>query len=126
MVNEKAVLRVLTAQQKSPYRVSLGLSAMIQSKWFLHPILIFISSIAAVTLSLILYIYWYVEVSTGLKGVIARANLDSDQVLTSQTWMVILVLSILVGIILMGIFIIFVYNQKTFQLYRLQRNFIST
>jgi signal transduction histidine kinase len=39
--------------------------------------------------------------------------------------MVILVLSILVGIILMGIFIIFVYNQKTFQLYRLQRNFIS-
>ncbi|MBW1804509.1 MAG: HAMP domain-containing histidine kinase [Deltaproteobacteria bacterium] len=98
---------------------------MSQSKWFLHPILIFISSIAAVTLSLFLYIYWYVEVSTGLKSVIARANLDSDQILTSQTWMVILVLSILVGIILMGIFIIFVYNQKTFQLYRLQRNFIS-
>ena len=98
---------------------------MSQSKWFLHPILIFISSIAAVTLSLILYIYWYVEVSTGLKRVIERANLDSDQVLASQTWMVILVLSILVGIILMGIFIIFVYNQKTLQLYRLQRNFIS-
>ena len=102
-----------------------GLSAMSQSKWFLHPILIFISSIVAVTLSLILYIYWYVEVSTGLKRVLERANLDPDQVLASQTWMVILVLSILVGIILMSIFIIFVYNQKTFQLYRLQRNFIS-
>jgi len=38
---------------------------------------------------------------------------------------VILVLSILVGIILLGIFIIFVYNQKTLQLYRLQRNFIN-
>ncbi|MBW1707476.1 MAG: HAMP domain-containing histidine kinase [Deltaproteobacteria bacterium] len=98
---------------------------MSQSKWFLHPILIFISSIAAVFLSLILYIYWYVEVSSGLKGVLERAKLDPDQVLASQTWMVILVLSILVGIILMGIFIIFVYNQKTFQLYRLQRNFIS-
>ena len=98
---------------------------MSQSKWFLHPILIFISSIAAVALSLTLYIYWYVEVRTGLTRVTERANLDSDQVLTSQTWMVILVLSILVGIILMGIFIIFVYNQKTFQLYRLQRNFIG-
>jgi len=98
---------------------------MKQSKWFLHPILIFIFSIAAVALSLFLYIYWYVEVSSGLKNVIQKANLDPDQVLASQTWVVILVLSILVGIILLGIFIIFVYNQKTLQLYRLQRNFIN-
>lgn len=98
---------------------------MKQSKWFLHPILIFIFSIAAVALSLFLYIYWYVEVSTGLKNVIQKANLDPDQVLASQTWLVILVLSILVGLILLGIFIIFVYNQKTQQLYRLQRNFIN-
>ncbi len=102
------------------------MSLMTQSKWwFLHPILIFISSIVAVALSLTLYIYWYVEVRKGLKSVLERANLDSDQVLTAHTWMVILVLSILVGIILMGIFIIFVYNQKTLQLYRLQRNFIN-
>ena len=98
---------------------------MRQSKWFLHPILIFTFSVTAAALSLTLYIYWYVEVSTGLQDVTERANLDSNQVLTAQTWMVILVLSILVGIILMGIFIIFVYNQKTFNLYRLQRNFIG-
>ena len=98
---------------------------MKQSKWFLHPILIFIFSISAVALSLFLYIYWYVEVSTGLKNVIEKANLDPDQVLASQTWLVILVLSILVGLILLGIFIIFVDNQKTLQLYRLQRNFIN-
>jgi two-component system phosphate regulon sensor histidine kinase PhoR len=98
---------------------------MSQSKWFLHPIVIFVSSIVAVGLSLILYIHWYLEVSTGLKRVIERAGLDQDQILAPQTWMVILVLSILVGIILMGMFTIFVYNQKTFQLYRLQRNFIS-
>jgi signal transduction histidine kinase len=98
---------------------------MTQSKWFFHPILIFISSIAAVALSLILYIFWYVEVSSGLKKVIVKANIDPGQILAPQTWVVILVLSILVGIILMGIFIIFVYNQKTFQLYRLQRNFIN-
>ncbi|MCF8128768.1 MAG: sensor histidine kinase, partial [Deltaproteobacteria bacterium] len=98
---------------------------MRQSKWFLHPILIFISSVTAVALSLALYIYWYVEVRADLRTVTEKANLDSNQVLTAQTWMVILVLSILVGIILMGIFIIFVYNQKTFHLYRLQRNFIG-
>ncbi len=98
---------------------------MRQSKWFFHPILIFVFSVAAVALSLTLYIYWYVEMRTGLTNLTEKAHLDTDQVLTSQTWMVILVLSILVGIILMGIFIIFVYNQKTFQLYRLQRNFID-
>jgi signal transduction histidine kinase len=99
---------------------------MYRSKWFLHPLLIFIFSIVAVAASLALYIYWYVEVSTGLKAVIQKANLDPNQVLASQTWVVILVLSILVGIIMVGIFIIFVYNQKTFQLLRLQRNFINS
>ncbi len=98
---------------------------MYRSRWFLHPILIFIFSILAVAASLALYIYWYVEVSTGLKAVIQKANLDPDQVLAVQTWVVILVLSILVAIIMVGLFIIFVYNQKTFQLLRLQRNFIN-
>ncbi len=98
---------------------------MRQIKWFMHPILIFIFSIITVTLSLFLYIYWYVEVSTGLKAVITKSNIDPGQILAPQTWVVILILSILVGIILLGIFIIFVYNQKTLQLYRLQRNFIN-
>lgn len=98
---------------------------MFRAKWFLHPIAIFIFSIVAVAASLALYIYWYVEVSAGLKAVIQKANLDPSQVLAAQTWVVILVLSILVGIILVGIFTIFVYNQKTFQLLRLQRNFIN-
>ncbi len=98
---------------------------MNQVKWFFHPILVFIFSIGAVALSLILYIYWYMAASAGLNKVIQKANLDADQVLAPQTWLVILILSVLVGIILLGIFIIFVYNQKTFQLYRLQRNFIG-
>jgi len=65
------------------------------------------------------------EVSIGLKTLVRRFNLDPDQVLASQTWVVILVISILVGLILAGIFIIFVYNQKLVQLYRLQHNFIN-
>ena len=114
-----------TRPQPPSNKAPPGLPAMNQSRWFLHPILIFIASIVAVGLSLILYIHWYLEVSTGLKGVIQRAGLDQDQILAPQTWVVILVLSILVGIILMGIFTIFVYHQKSIQLYRLQRNFIS-
>ena len=94
-------------------------------KWMVHPIFVFIFSIVALSLSLILYIYWYVEVSTGLKGVIEKANFDPGQILAPQTWVVILVLSILVAIILAGIFIIFVYNLKTLRLYRMQRNFIN-
>ncbi len=96
-----------------------------RSKWFFNPILILIFSILALGTSLFLYIYWYIEVSTGLKALINRFNLDAGQVLASQTWVVILVLSMLVGIIFMGIFIIFVYNQKTLQLYRMQHNFIN-
>ncbi|MBW1866399.1 MAG: sensor histidine kinase, partial [Deltaproteobacteria bacterium] len=96
-----------------------------RSKWFFHPILILIFSILALGASLFLYIYWYIEVSTGLKALINRFNLDAGQVLASQTWVVIVVLSVLMGMIFMGIFIIFVYNQKTLQLYRMQHNFIN-
>lgn len=99
---------------------------MDQSRWFLHTIIIFIFSLLALGLSLFLYIYWYIEVSAGLKSLIARFDLDPDQILASETWVVILVLSVLVAIILVGIFTIFVYNQKTLELYRLQRNFINS
>ena len=95
------------------------------SRLVFHPIIVFIFSIIALATSLFLYIYWYVEVSVGLKSVARRFNLDSAQFLELETWVVILVLSILVAIILLGIFIIFVYNQKTYQLYRLQNNFIN-
>lgn len=98
---------------------------MYRTKWFFHPILILIFSIVALALSLFLYIYWYMEISAGLKKVVLELNLDPEQVLESQTWVVIMVLSILVGIILMGIFIIFVYHHKALQLYRTQRNFIN-
>lgn len=92
---------------------------------FIHPIVIFVISIVALGTSLILYIYWYMEVSSGIKTVVEKFNLDPNQILTAQTWVVILVLSVLVGTILLGMFTIFVYSQKMVQLYRLQRNFIN-
>jgi len=97
-----------------------------KSRWFFHPIFVFVFSIVALGASLVLYIYWYVGVSAGLADVVRRFNLDKNQIFTPQTWVVILILSILVGIILAGIFIIFVYNQKLIQVYRMQHNFINT
>ena len=98
---------------------------MRQIRWYLHPILIFIFSVVALGLSLFLYIYWYVEVSTRLQGVARSFNLDPRQFLELDTWVVIVVLSILVGIILVGIFIIFAFNVKMQRLYQLQHNFIN-
>lgn len=98
---------------------------MRQIKWYLHPILIFIFSLVALGLSLFLYIYWYVEVSARLQWVIKNFNLDPGQFLELETWVVIVVLSILVVIIMVGIFIIFAFNVKMLRLYRLQHNFIN-
>ncbi len=96
-----------------------------RTKWFFHPVLVFVFSTLALALSLTLYIHWYVEVSTGFREVVTIHNLDPGQFLESETWVVILVLSILVGMILVGILIIFIYSQKIQQLYRMQHNFIN-
>ncbi len=93
--------------------------------WFRHPIAIFVFSVIALGLSFFLYIRWYMEVSAGLDSLMRRFEIDSVQMITPQTGVVVVVLSVLVGIILMGIFTIFLYNLKTLQLYRLQQNFIN-
>ncbi len=98
---------------------------MKQAKWFIHPIFVFILSTAALAISLFLYIYWYIGISAALKSVITRYRLDANQFFEAQTWVVILILSLLVALILAGILIIFVYNLKTLQLYRLQHTFIN-
>jgi len=98
---------------------------MERARWFYHPVLIFILSLVALVISLVLYIYWYVGVSEGLKSLSLRYNLDPNQFFEAKTWVVILILSILVGIILTGVLTIFIYNLKTLHLYRLQNTFIN-
>jgi two-component system, OmpR family, phosphate regulon sensor histidine kinase PhoR len=98
---------------------------MKQAKWFIHPVFILVLSTVALGISLFLYIYWYVGVSANLNSVIQRYRLDANQFFEARTWVVILILSILVGVILLGILIIFIYNVKTLQLYRLQHTFIN-
>jgi signal transduction histidine kinase len=94
-------------------------------KWFLHPVLVLIFSILALGSSLFLYIYWYIGVSDMLNTAITRFGINPSQAVTPQSWVIILVLSLLLGIILTGISIIFVFLHKTIQLYRMQNNFIN-
>ena len=98
---------------------------MKQAKWFFHPIFVFVLSTVALVCSLALYIYWYVGISAGLKSLAYRYKLDPSQFFEASPWVVILVLSLLVGSILAGILIIFIYHLKTLQLYRLQQTFIN-
>ena len=94
-------------------------------KWLLHPILILVCSTLALAVSFFLYIYWYMEALSGFQAVVRKYNLNPDQFMDYHTWLVILVLSILVATILLGISIIFIYSQKTLQLFHLQHNFIN-
>ncbi|MGO9138980.1 MAG: sensor histidine kinase [Syntrophales bacterium] len=98
---------------------------MKQAKWFFHPIFIFVLSTVALVCSLSLYIYWYVGISAGVKSLAYRYQLDPSQFIEASPWVVILVLSLLVGVILAGILIILIYHLKTLQLYRLQQTFIN-
>ncbi|MBW1988165.1 MAG: HAMP domain-containing histidine kinase [Deltaproteobacteria bacterium] len=98
---------------------------MNEPRWFFHPVLILVLSILALAGSLFLYIYWYVGASSRLKALARRMNVDPSQFTSLSTWVVILVLSILVGIIFLGIFLFFVYTQKSRRQARMQRNFIN-
>jgi two-component system phosphate regulon sensor histidine kinase PhoR len=98
---------------------------MIKSRWFYHPLFIFIFSLLALALSLFLYIRSYLQVNEALQIVVEKYNLNSQQIFQSETWVLILTLSLLVSVILAGLLIIYIYYQKVIQLYRLQQNFIN-
>jgi signal transduction histidine kinase len=54
-----------------------------------------------------------------------KFHIDPRYVIESQTALVIFVLTLLVSLIVTGLSMSFVYNQKMHQLYRLQNNFIN-
>lgn len=98
---------------------------MIKSRWFYHPLFIFIFSLLALGSSLVIYIRSYLRVNAALENVVLQYHLNSQSMLQTQTWVLILVLSLLVAVILAGLLIIYIYYQKMIQLYHLQQNFIN-
>lgn len=94
-------------------------------KWYFHPIFIFTFSLVALITSLFVYIRSYLRVNDSVRMFVEKNKMDASQFLETDTWITILIISILVAIILAGSIIIFVYYQKIIQLYRLQHNFIN-
>ena len=98
---------------------------MIKSRWFYHPLFIFIFSLLALGSSLLIYIRSYLRVNAALEEVVLRYHLNSQSMMQTETWILILTLSLLVAVILAGLLIIYIYYQKMIQLYHLQQNFIN-
>lgn len=98
---------------------------MIKSRWFYHPLFIFIFSLLALASSLVIYIRSYLRVHAALEEVVYKYHLNTKSLLDTETWVLVLILSLLVAVILTGLLIIYIYYQKMIQLYRLQQNFIN-
>ncbi|MAF77439.1 MAG: two-component sensor histidine kinase [Halobacteriovoraceae bacterium] len=79
----------------------------------------------ALGVSLFLYIHSYLKVNNAFREFVEKRNLNPDAFLETQTWVMILILSLLVTLIIAGVVLIFVYYQKMIQLYRMQQNFIN-
>lgn len=94
-------------------------------KWVTNPLLVFIFSLVALITSLWIYIHSYLQVNEAFDEFVRKRNLDPSPLLETETWVMILIVSVLVAIILIGVVIIFVYYQKVIQLYRMQQNFIN-
>ncbi|MEH0861071.1 MULTISPECIES: sensor histidine kinase [unclassified Halobacteriovorax] len=101
------------------------MARQIRGPVFLHPVFIFISSLVALGVSLYLYISSYLEVNEKLTIFVEKSGIQLVQFQQTQTWVMILVLSILVTLIILGFSLVFYYYQKLRQLYRMQQNFIN-
>ncbi|SMC68728.1 Signal transduction histidine kinase [Desulfocicer vacuolatum DSM 3385] len=94
------------------------------TRWYLHPVFIFACSIISLATALILTIYWYMDITAALEVIIKKFHIDPGQIFPSRTGMTILVLTLLITVVLAGIFLAFIYYQRTVRLFRLQHNFI--
>ena len=94
------------------------------SRWYLHPVFIFACSIFALATFLVLTVSLYMEIRSALEVVMLKFNIAPQAIFPSKTGMTILVLSLLITVVLAGIFLAFIYYQKTVNLFRLQHNFI--
>jgi two-component system, OmpR family, phosphate regulon sensor histidine kinase PhoR len=97
----------------------------VKTPWFTHPILVFIFSLIALASSLFLYIRSYLQVSLAFENFLQNQKLEPNQFLQTETWVNIVVLSVLIALILVGLFLVFVYYAKVIQLYKQQQNFIN-
>jgi two-component system, OmpR family, phosphate regulon sensor histidine kinase PhoR len=106
-------------------RRALGYKSQVKTPWFTHPLLVFFFSLIALASSLFLYIRSYLQVSQAFENFLKNQKLEPTQFLQTETWINIVILSVLIAIILVGLFLVFVYYAKVIQLYKQQQNFIN-
>ena len=93
--------------------------------WYVSPPAVFVFSLVSIIAAIAFYIYWAVKAQIGIEEFLEKFNLTSDPLLELNTWVTILVYSILFGIVLVGLVVIYVYYYRLIKLYRLQNSFIS-
>lgn len=98
---------------------------MLKLSWFFRPLFIFIASLLALGLSLFIFIRSYLQVNDALRNFVIKSKVNPETLANTDSWLIILTLSILVGLIIAGLILIFVYYSKIIQLYRMQQNFIN-
>ncbi len=79
----------------------------------------------ALATALVITIYWYMEITAALEIIIMKFNIDPSLIFPSKTGMLFFVLTLLIIVVLAGIFLAFIYYQRTLRLFRLQHNFIN-
>ncbi|MEA2060052.1 MAG: HAMP domain-containing sensor histidine kinase [Thermodesulfobacteriota bacterium] len=94
------------------------------NRWYLHPVFVFACSIVSLATALVITIYWYMEITSALEIIIKKFNIDPGQIFPSRTGMLLIVLTLLITVVLTGIFLAFIYYQRTVSLFRLQHNFV--
>jgi signal transduction histidine kinase len=98
---------------------------LIRANWLTNPLAIFIFSLLALGTSLYIYIHSYLRVNNAFSEFVKKRNLDAVKFLDTQSWVTILILSVLVAMIICGMFIIYVYYRNMIRLYHMQQNFIN-
>lgn len=99
---------------------------MVQRRPFLiSPLFIFIISLCALGISYFFYINWYLNAVDDIQLFVSKFQIQPGTLSTPGPWTFILITS-LFGLIFIGsLSSIFIYYQKTYQLFRQQENFIN-
>ena len=91
----------------------------------LHPLLVFVSSILTLALAYFLYINWYLKIKDSLEKYWQTFPPNGPLKLEIGPFWPIFTSAILLLIIIAGLITIFIYYQKTNDLYRRQETFIN-
>lgn len=97
----------------------------IKNWWIFHPITIFTGTLISIGSALFIFILKYLEVSNSFANFVKKYRIEPGQFQETNTWVIVLLLSLLVSATLFGVAIIFIYYQKLIGLYRFQQNFIN-